>query len=58
MFQVGNSSKMYEFVDFAKKWIDGSYTKLMLTVDEKGNYKVFEFKDLEGKKLYVYTVAV
>ena len=36
----------------------GSYTKLMLTIDEKGKYKVFEFNDLEGKKLYVYSVAV
>lgn len=58
IFQVGNSSKMYEFVDFAKKWRDGSYTKLMITIDEKGKYKVFEFKDLEGKKLYVYSVAL
>lgn len=58
VFQIGNSKKMYEFIDFAKKWEGSSYTKLMLTKDEKGNYKVFEFKDLEGKKLYVYSVAV
>lgn len=57
-FQIGNNKKFYKFVDFAKKWDGGSYTKLMLTIDEKGNYKVFEFKDLEGKKLYVYSVAI
>lgn len=57
VFQIGNSKKMYEFLDFAKKWDKGSYTQLMVTVDENGKYKVFEFKDLEGKKLYVYTVA-
>lgn len=57
VFQVGSGKKSYQFIDFAKKWNGGSYTKLMLTIDEKGKYKVFEFKELEGKKLYLYTVV-
>lgn len=53
--QIGRSKKVYKFIDFAKHWNDNGYhEKLMVVQNMKGEYKVFRFSELEGKKVTVY----